>query len=221
MIAGETLIDLGNALEIPASWLPDDVTVEQVAAGLRPLLDKPVEFVLPTHGEPADRAAFEPRLSPDPRDYDAAATTSSATSVGVVPTLMPTASSASFFACAVPDEPLMIAPAWPIVFPGGAEKPAMYENTGFVMCSATYAAAFSSSSPPISPTSTIVLGLGIGFELLEDVDEARADDRVAADADDRRVAEPALRELVADLVGQRPRARHEADRARAGTPRPG
>ena len=48
----------------------------------------------------------------------------------------------------------MIAPAWPIVLPGGAEKPAMYENTGFVMCSATQAAAFSSSSPPISPTST-------------------------------------------------------------------
>ena len=48
-----------------------------------------------------------------------------ATSVGVVPTRIPTASSASFFACAVPDEPLMIAPAWPIVFPGGAEKPAM------------------------------------------------------------------------------------------------
>src|SRR5206468_12105633 len=84
--------------------------------------------------------------------YDAAATTSSATSVGVVPTLIPTASSASFFAAAVPDEPEMIAPACPIVLPGGAEKPAMYENTGFDMCSATHRAAFSSSSPPISPT---------------------------------------------------------------------
>ena len=51
--------------------------------------------------------------------------TSCATSVGVVPTAIPTASSASFFAWAVPDEPEMIAPAWPIVFPGGAEKPAM------------------------------------------------------------------------------------------------
>ena len=37
--------------------------------------------------------------------------TSCATSVGVVPTSMPRASSASFFACAVPDEPEMIAPA--------------------------------------------------------------------------------------------------------------
>jgi hypothetical protein len=63
VIAGDTLIDIGKGLEIPASWLPDDVTVEQVAAGLRPLLDHPVEVVLPTHGEPADRAAFERALA--------------------------------------------------------------------------------------------------------------------------------------------------------------
>ena len=63
VIAGDTLIDLGNGLEIPASWLPEGVTVEQVAAGLRPLLDKPVEIVLPTHGEPADRAALERALA--------------------------------------------------------------------------------------------------------------------------------------------------------------
>ena len=31
VIAGDTLIDLGNGLEIPASWLPEGVTVEQVA----------------------------------------------------------------------------------------------------------------------------------------------------------------------------------------------
>jgi len=63
VIAGDTLIDVGNGLEIPASWLPEGVTVEQVARGLSPLLDKPVEFVLPTHGEPADRAAFERALA--------------------------------------------------------------------------------------------------------------------------------------------------------------
>ena len=63
VVAGDTLVDLGNGLEIPASWLPDGVTVEQVAAGLRPLLDKPVELVLPTHGEPTDRAALERALA--------------------------------------------------------------------------------------------------------------------------------------------------------------
>jgi hypothetical protein len=63
VIAGDTLINPGNGLEIPASWLAEGVTVEQVAIGLRPLLDKPVEFVLPTHGEPAGRAAHERALS--------------------------------------------------------------------------------------------------------------------------------------------------------------
>jgi hypothetical protein len=63
VIAGDTLIDLGNGLEIPASWLPEGVTVEEVAAELRPLLAKPVELVLPTHGQPADRAALERALA--------------------------------------------------------------------------------------------------------------------------------------------------------------
>src|SRR5690606_27170130 len=47
-----------------------------------------------------------------------------AVSVGVLPTRTPAASSASFFACAVPDEPDTMAPAWPIVLPSGAVNPA-------------------------------------------------------------------------------------------------
>ena len=58
-----TWSDLGSGLEISASWLPEGATVEQVAAGLRPLLDLPVEFVLPTHGDPTDRAALERALA--------------------------------------------------------------------------------------------------------------------------------------------------------------
>ena len=54
------------------------------------------------------------------RQLRARAATGCAVSVGVVPTWIPRASSASFFACAVPEEPEMIAPACPIVFPGGA-----------------------------------------------------------------------------------------------------
>ena len=49
---------------------------------------------------------------------------SSAVSDGVLPTLTPAASRASFFACAVPDEPETMAPAWPIVLPSGAVNPA-------------------------------------------------------------------------------------------------
>ena len=47
-----------------------------------------------------------------------------AVSLGVLPTCTPTASSASFLACAVPDEPDTIAPAWPMVLPSGAVNPA-------------------------------------------------------------------------------------------------
>ena len=57
------------------------------------------------------------------------------------------------------------------------------------------------------------LGLGVVLVELEDVDEVGADDRVAADADDRGVAEAGLLELVADLVGQRARLGDDADRA--------
>jgi hypothetical protein len=49
---------------------------------------------------------------------------SSAVADGVLPTFTPAASSASFLAAAVPDDPDTIAPAWPIVLPSGAVKPA-------------------------------------------------------------------------------------------------
>jgi hypothetical protein len=39
------------------------VTREQVADGLRPLLELPVEYVLPAHGVPTDRDALERALS--------------------------------------------------------------------------------------------------------------------------------------------------------------
>ena len=65
------------------------------------------------------------------------------------------------------------------------------------------------------------LGLGVGLEQVEDVDERRADHRVAADPDDGRVADSELGQLVADLVGQRARARDEADPSRARRPRRG
>ena len=52
-----------------------------------------------------------------------------------LPTGTTFASSESVFAWAVPDEPEMIAPAWPMRFPGGASNPAMYATTGLVTCS--------------------------------------------------------------------------------------
>jgi glyoxylase-like metal-dependent hydrolase (beta-lactamase superfamily II) len=63
VVAGDTLVDRGRGLEILDEWLPEGGTHEQVAKGLRPLLDLPVEVVLATHGGPADRAALERALS--------------------------------------------------------------------------------------------------------------------------------------------------------------
>ena len=48
----------------------------------------------------------------------------SAVADGVLPTLTPAASRASFLAAAVPEEPDTMAPAWPMVLPSGAVKPA-------------------------------------------------------------------------------------------------
>ncbi len=63
VIAGDTLVDFGQGLEIPVEWLPEGVTGEHVADGLRRLLELPVEAVLATHGGPHDRAALERALS--------------------------------------------------------------------------------------------------------------------------------------------------------------
>jgi glyoxylase-like metal-dependent hydrolase (beta-lactamase superfamily II) len=59
LVAGDTLIDRGQGLEFPVTWVPDGVTPEQILEALRPLLELPVELVLATHGGPTDRAALE------------------------------------------------------------------------------------------------------------------------------------------------------------------
>ncbi len=64
VVAGDTLVDFGDGLEINARWLSRArVTREHVVQGLRPLLELPVEHVLATHGGPTDRAAFAAALS--------------------------------------------------------------------------------------------------------------------------------------------------------------
>jgi glyoxylase-like metal-dependent hydrolase (beta-lactamase superfamily II) len=64
LVAGDTLIDRGQGVEFPADWAVDKgVPPEQILERLRPLLELPVEFVLPTHGAPTDRAALERALS--------------------------------------------------------------------------------------------------------------------------------------------------------------
>ncbi len=63
VIAGDTLVDFGQGLEIPVEWLPRGVARDQVAEGLRPLLQLPVDLILATHGGPTNKAALERALS--------------------------------------------------------------------------------------------------------------------------------------------------------------
>jgi len=63
LAAGDTLIDRGNGFEFPADWANKGVPPEQILESLRPLLELPVELVLPTHGPPTDRAGLERALA--------------------------------------------------------------------------------------------------------------------------------------------------------------
>lgn len=62
IVTGDALVDFGRGFEIPAEVLEHGMTREQVAQGLRPLLDLRVGLVLPAHGLPTDRAALERAL---------------------------------------------------------------------------------------------------------------------------------------------------------------
>jgi glyoxylase-like metal-dependent hydrolase (beta-lactamase superfamily II) len=63
VVAGDTLVDFGNGLEINPRWLDQEMPRERVVGGLRPLLERPVEHVLAAHGGPFDRAALERALA--------------------------------------------------------------------------------------------------------------------------------------------------------------
>ncbi len=62
VIPGDTLVDFGDGFEINGR-LRGGMTREQVVERLRPLLSRPVSFVLPTHGMPTDTAALERALA--------------------------------------------------------------------------------------------------------------------------------------------------------------
>ena len=58
IVSGDSLSDFGEGLDIQLGGRKH-MTRGDVVAQLRPLLELPVELVLPAHGEPTDRAALE------------------------------------------------------------------------------------------------------------------------------------------------------------------
>ena len=131
-------------------------------------------------------------------------------SAGLLTVVMPAASMRRIFSAAVPLPPAMIAPAWPMRRPGGAVWPQMKATTGFVTCLDEGGRLLLGGAADLADHHDRV-GVRVVLEQPQHVDEVGAVDRVAADADARRLAEPALGELVDGLVGQRAAARDDAD----------
>jgi glyoxylase-like metal-dependent hydrolase (beta-lactamase superfamily II) len=63
VVAGDSFADWGDGLAIQEKWLNASADRNEVARRLRPLLDRPVEHVLPAHGAPTSRAALERALA--------------------------------------------------------------------------------------------------------------------------------------------------------------
>ncbi|HYA08956.1 MAG TPA: MBL fold metallo-hydrolase [Gaiellaceae bacterium] len=63
IVVGDTLADFGDRIAINERWLPEGRTRESVRETLLPLLELPVELVLPAHGAPTDRATLERALA--------------------------------------------------------------------------------------------------------------------------------------------------------------
>jgi len=62
IVTGDSLSDFGDGLNIQLGGRTH-VMCDDVVQRLRPLLDLPVELVLPAHGQPTDHAALERALS--------------------------------------------------------------------------------------------------------------------------------------------------------------
>src|ERR1700746_3033057 len=127
--------------------------------------------------------------------------TRAAVSLGVLPTRTPAFSRASFLAWAVPEEPEMIAPAWPIVLSSRGGDPAHVADArlGHVLLDEP-------PGPFLGVAADLAdhhdgVGLRVLLERLQAVDVRRPDHRVAADAD--RGGEADVAQLVHHLVGQR------------------
>ncbi|HEX6500095.1 MAG TPA: MBL fold metallo-hydrolase [Micromonosporaceae bacterium] len=63
VIVGDTVVDFGRGFEINPRKGTRGLTREQIAERLRPLLELPVDIVLPAHGAPTDRSTLERALA--------------------------------------------------------------------------------------------------------------------------------------------------------------
>ena len=59
LVTGDAVLVRDDGVQLaPASWLPKGTSPQDLADSLRPLLDLPVELLLPTHGDPVTEDAL-------------------------------------------------------------------------------------------------------------------------------------------------------------------
>ena len=119
------------------------------------------------------------------------------------------------FVLGLPLPPEITAPAWPMRRPGGAVHPATNPTIGFLiawLAGEEFRALLLGAAADLADHDDGFGGI-VGEEQFERIDEVRAVDRIAADADAGRLAEPRRGGLGDRLVGEGARARDDADRA--------
>jgi glyoxylase-like metal-dependent hydrolase (beta-lactamase superfamily II) len=59
LVIGDIMLGRDGGVRVPEAWLPDGVSLATFTEPLKPLLELPVELVLPTHGEPVRERGIE------------------------------------------------------------------------------------------------------------------------------------------------------------------
>jgi hypothetical protein len=130
-------------------------------------------------------------------------------------TVKPHSSMMASLASAVSAPPEMIAPGVAHALAGRRGDAGDEADDGLLHVRLAQRAASASSGPPISPIMMTASVSGSSLNSLQHVDVLQAVDRVAADADSRRLAEAEFSQLPDGFIGERARARHHADAALA------
>ena len=133
-------------------------------------------------------------------------------STGRRATAMPFSRKALIFSSAVPEEPLMMAPACPMRRPGGAGLARDEADDRKIEAAREFGRLLFVRPPDFSDHHNRP-GLSVPGECLEAVDEGGADDGIPPDADARGLADAGVGELSDGLIGKRSGTRHHADGA--------
>ena len=117
-----------------------------------------------------------------------------------------------------------MAPACPILLPGGAVSPAINETTGLFsgLFRLIQSAASSSASPPISPINTIpniyiyiyiyTLSLRINHKLFKTINEISSIKWISANTNTSTLPKTNSSSLINSLISQSPRSTNNSNR---------